>query len=318
MRIFLPALCLLLAAPALAQDAPSPAGAGGAQISSGTAAGAAAAPGGRPAKPAAAVSVYTAYAAPGGLISRRTGTTGEAALGKAAGFALRASADLAHIRSLGGGYFPGELYRAAFGLSAENNGTRLAVNLHSNSDRPFNSPAETDLGFTLTHDLPDGGRSTWLLGLNYSTRRSFLRGVPLPFVGYRYVTKELTLMLPFLVRWQATRELALSASYQPVKYFRAGLNWRPLPYFRADLEGGLTLEQFLPAGRRDKSEELFYQTAYISLKPALSFSRRFEVTPALGWQFSGLYYRGARYDEFKDKVRLRGGPTCGLSARYAF
>jgi len=311
----LPALCLLLSAPALAGGAPPP----DAQVSSRAAPGAAGAPAyGRPAKPAAALSLYTAYAAPEGLISRRTGAAGEAALGKAAGVALRATADLAHIRSLGGGYFPGELYRAAFGLSAEKGRTRLAVNLNSNSDRPFNSPSETDLGFTFTHDLPDGGRSTWLLGVNYSTRRSFLRGVPLPFLGYRYATKDLTLVLPFLVRWQATRRLAFSASYQPVKYFKAGLNWRPRPYFRADLEGGLALEQFLPAGRSDKSEELFYQTAYLTLKPVVSLSSKFEVTPALGWQFSGLYYRGARYDEFKDKVRLRGGPTCGLSAKYAF
>lgn len=307
-------LCLLLPAAAPAQGS-SPASAPAAvKNSSGAPRGLA----GGPPKPAAALGPYFAYAAPRGLISRRTGFTGETALGKAAGFGLRASADVAHIRSLGGGYFPGELYRAAFGLAVEKGGTRLALNLNSNSDRPFNSPKETDFGFTLSHDLPDGGHSTWLVGLNYSTRRSFLRGIPMPFLGYRYVTKNLTLMLPFMVRWQASREFALSASYQPVKSFKAGLSWRPRPFLRADLEGGVTLEQFLPSGRNDKSEELFYQTAYISLKPALSFSRRFEVTPALGWQFGGLYYQGASYDEYRNKVRLRGGPTCGLSARYTF
>lgn len=269
----------------------------------------------RPLKPAAALSVYSSYAAPEGLISRRTGITSEAALGSAGGLAFRALADMAHIRSLCSGYFPGELYRMAFGLTAEKRRTRLALSLNSNSDRPFNSPSETDLGFNFSRDL-SAGSGTWIAGLNYSTRRSFMRGMPMPYLGYRYTTKDLTLVLPFMARWQASRSLALSASYQPIKYFKAGLSWSALPRLRADLEGGLALEQFLPAGRADKSQELFYQTSYISLKPSLLFSN-LEITPAVGWQFSGLYYMGTRYDDYKAKTRLRGGPTIGLSLKYA-
>lgn len=271
-----------------------------------------------PPKPAAALGASFAYAAPDGLISRRTGVSGEAALGSAAGFSLRASADLAHLRNISAGYFPGELYKAGFGLTAENKGTRLALSLHSNSDRPFNSPSETDLGLTFSSTFSEKNGSAWMWGMNYSTRRSFMRGMPLPFISYRYTSKDFMFMLPFMARWQASRTLALSASYQPVKYFKLGLNWRPLPFFRAELEGGTALEQFLPAGRGDKSQALFYEASYVSLKPSLHLSRRFEITPALGWQFSGLYYTGARYDDYKAKTRLHGGPTCGLSAKYNF
>lgn len=289
---FIIALCLLFPAAAAAQTGPP--------------------------KPASSLGASFSYSAPDGLISRRSGVSGETALGTAAGYALRASADLAHLRSLGGGYFPGELYKTGLKLTAEKGETRLALNLNSNSDRPFNSPSETDLGLTFMALLSENNGSAWLWGLNYSTRRSFARGMPLPFITYRYTSKTLMVALPFMVRWQASKTLALSASYQPVKYFKAGLSWRPLPSFRAELEGGTALEQFLPAGRKDKSQALFYEASYVSLKPSLFLSRSFELTPALGWQFSGLYYTGARYDDYKAKKRLRGGPTLGLSGRYSF
>lgn len=278
---------------------------------------AAAAQGGPP-KPAASLTASFSYSAPEGLISRRTSLAGEAALGRAAGFGLRASADLAHLRGISAGYFPGELYRAGFRLTAEKADTRLALTLNSNSDRPFNSLSETDLGFNFSALLSENNGSAWLWGLNYSTRRSFMRGMPLPFISYRYTSKNLTLFLPFMLRWQASSTLSVSASYQPVKYFKAGLNWRPLPFFRTELEGGIALEQYLPAGRKDRSRALFYEASYISLKPSLAFSKNLELTPALGWQFRGLYYTGAHYDDYKAKTRLRGGPSLGLSGKYSF
>lgn len=273
---------------------------------------------GGPPKPAASLGASFAYSSPEGLISRRTGVTGEAGLGQAAGFDLRAAADLAHLRGISAGYFPGELYRVGLRLTAEKKETRLTVTLNSNSDRPFNSPSETDLGFNFSALLSENNGSAWLWGLNYSTRRSFARGMPLPFITYRYASKNLTLFLPFIVRWQASETLSVSASYQPVKYFKAGLNWRPLPFFRAELEGGVALEQYLPAGRSDKSQALFYEASYVSLKPSVFLSRNFELTQAVGWQFRGLYYTGARYDDYKAKTRLRGGPSVGLSAKYSF
>lgn len=271
-----------------------------------------------PPRPAASLGAFFSYAAPEGLISRRSGVSGEAALGSAGGFALRVSADLAHLRGISAGYFPGELYKAGLAVTADNGETRLSVNLNSNSDRPFNSSDETDLGFTLLAPFSRNGGGSWYWGLNYSSRRSFVRGRPLPFITYRYVSETFMFVLPFMARWQATPELALSATYQPVKYFKAGLTWRPRPWLRAELEGGTALEQFLPAGRADKEQALFYEASYISLKPTLVFSQRFELTPGLGWQFGGLYYTGRRYDDYKAKSRLHGGPSAGLAARYLF
>jgi hypothetical protein len=297
-KLKLAALFFLLPLSALAQSGPAKAG--------------------RSPKPAAALGASFFYSSPDGIISRRSGLSGEAALGSAAGFKLRASAGLAHLRNTAGGYFPGQLYKAGFGLTAEREGTRLALHLDSNSDRPFYSPSETDLGFTYSSTFSEKNGSAWLWGLNYSTRRSFARGMPLPFISYRYTSENFMFVVPFMARWQASRTLALSASYQPVKYFKLGLNWRPLPFLRAELEGGTALEQFLIAGRSDKSTALFYEASYVTLKPSLMLSRGFELTPALGWQFNGLYYTGARYDDYKAKTRLRGGPSFGLSARYFF
>jgi len=196
--------------------------------------------GGQP-KPSASLNTNFSYASPEGLISRRTGLGGEAALGAAAGFALRAGFDAAHIRSIGSGYFPPELYKTAFSLTAENRAAQLAVNLNSNSDRPFNSPSETDLGFTFSRTFSQRGPHAWLFGLNYSTRRTFARSLPMPFITYRYISKDFFFMFPFFARWQASPEIAVSAGYLPVKYFKAAVAWKPTLSFSAELAGGIGL-----------------------------------------------------------------------------
>lgn len=278
----------------------------------------AAAQGGRPPAPAASLTANFNYATPDGLISRRSGLLGEAALGELAGLKLRLAAEGAHLRSLGPDHFPEELYKTDLRLSAEDKKTRLALHLTSNSDRPFHSPSETDLGLNFSRTFSEKGPHAWLWGLNYSTRRTFLRGMPMPFIGYRYTTDTLTIVAPFMARWQATKTVSFSASYLPVRNFRLAANWRPRPYFSAELEGGSVLEQFLLAGRADKGEAFFYEAQYITLKPSLSLSRHLQVTPSLGWQLKGVYYDGSSYDTHHGKKQVGGGPSLGLGVKYNF
>ncbi|HNW43697.1 MAG TPA: hypothetical protein PKI19_04280 [Elusimicrobiales bacterium] len=299
MKIILAAvLIFLLPAAAAAQSGPAAAG--------------------RPPKPRASVSTSYSYISAQDLPARRAALRGETALGSAAGLELRAGGELASLRTGDGGYFPRALYKAALNLTAEDKDTRLAVQLNSNSDHPFHSAAETDLGFNFARTFSERGAHAWLFGLNYSTRRTFARALPLPFITYRYVTKDLYFLFPFLARWQASREISISASYQPVKYFRLGGAWRPVPFFNLTLEGGTGLEQYLPAGRPRKGEALYYETSSVSLKPELSLSRRLRLGAELGWQFSGVYFTGKAYDDHHAKTAIGAGPSAGLSAAYNF
>lgn len=274
------------------------------------------APPGRPPKPAASLEAALNYAAPDGLLSRRSELKAEAALGKTAGLEVRAAASGTHIRSLADGYFPGELYKTAFSLTAEDARNRAAVTLQSNSDRPLHSPSETDLGFMFTRTFSESGPHAWYYGLMYSTRRSFARTVPLPFVGYRYATRDFTLVFPFLARWQVSRTVSLTANYQPVKYFRLSAAWRPVPFAGLALEAGKSLEQFLQAGRPHKGEALFSETNFLSLRPELSVSRRLKFVADLGWQWRGRYYTGKAYDDYHSRIRTGAGGAAGLSAQY--
>lgn len=253
------------------------------------------------------------------LALRRTSLNGGAMLGTAGAFKLNLNGSLTHIQSSASNYFPGELYRTALNLSANDHGLRLAMMLNSDSDKPYYSAKETDLGFNVMKELPEPGtRGLWMLGLNYSSRRSFLRGIPIPYVSYKYAGEKLMIVLPFMLRWQAGKELAFSASWQPVKYYKLGVNWRPGKIFSADLEGGTGLEQYLVARRTDKGDSLYLETSYITLKPALRLSRRLELGASLGWQFSGRYYTGHRYDEYHYKHRTGGGGIGGVSLKYVF
>ncbi|MHB0995070.1 MAG: hypothetical protein ACYC2I_01730 [Elusimicrobiales bacterium] len=273
---------------------------------------------GRPPAPAASLGLSSAYASPDGLMTRRAGLTGEAGLGEAAGLKLRLSAAAEHLRGLGGTPFPGELYKTDLRLTAEDRRHRLVLALGSNSDRPYHSPSETDLGFTFSRTFSEKGPRAWLWGLNYSSRRSFLRGLPFPFVGYRYVTESLTIVAPFMARWQASKKVSFSASLQPPKYFRLAAVWRPLPFVSAELEGGTALEQFLPAGRPDKDEAFYYETSYVALKPSIHLSRSLQLTPSLGWQLKSSHYTGSSYDDHRGRTSLPGGPSLGLAVKYDF
>lgn len=273
---------------------------------------------GRPPAPAASLGTSVSYASPDGLMTRRAGLNGEAGIGSAGGLKLRLSAAAEHLRGLGGTPFPGEMYKTGLRLTAEDRRRRLALALESNSDRPYHSPSETDLGFTFSRTFSENGPHSWLWGINYSSRRSFLRGMPFPFLGYSYVTESLTIVAPFLARWQASKKISLSASLQPPKYFRLAALWRPLPFASAELEGGTALEQFLPAGRPDKGEAFYYETSYVALKPSVSFSRSLKLTPSLGWQLKSSHYTGSSYDDHRGRTTLPGGPSMGLAVKYDF
>ncbi len=265
-------------------------------------------------------SVKPSFSIAGGdLRERRAGLETSAALGKAGGYAFSLSGGLEHVNTSGYGYFPGELYKASLGLSAVSGGASFSLGARSNSDRPYNSSSETDLGLNFTKELwANGARGVWLAGLNYSSRRNFLRGVPLPFVSYRYISDSWTVFAPFMVQWRPGGDMAYSFRWQPVKYFRLAAAWRPPGPFSAELEGGIGLEQFMLAGRPDNGDALYLETPFIAFKPSMRLPGRFTLTAEAGWRFDGRYYTGRKYDDYRQKADIAGGPFAGLSLKKAF
>ncbi|KAF0124773.1 MAG: hypothetical protein FD189_2199 [Elusimicrobia bacterium] len=156
---------------------------------------------------------------------RRTGLDTAVPLGKSGDYAFSLAGGLEHINTSGHGYFPGELYKASLGLSAFNGGVSFSLGARSDSDRPYNSSSETDLGFNFTKELgASGARGAWLAGLNYSSRRSFLRGVPIPFLSYRYISDKWTFFAPFLVQWRPGGDMSYRTGPTPA----TRSTWSPL------------------------------------------------------------------------------------------
>lgn len=255
----------------------------------------------------------------GGLQPRRSGAGAAVSLGRPGDYAFHLSGGLEHIHTSGRGRFPRELYKASLGLSAVNGGASFSVGARSDSDRPYNSSSETDLGFNFTKELGAGGaRGGWLAGLNYSSRRSFLRGVPIPFVSYRYISDKWTFFAPFMVQWRPGGDMAYSFRWRPVKYFSLAAAWRPPGPFGAELEGGVGLEQFLLADRPDTGDALYLETPYLVFRPSIRLPGRFTLTAEGGWHFDGRHYTGRKYDDYGLRTDIDGGPFAGLALKKSF
>ncbi|HOI41647.1 MAG TPA: hypothetical protein PK523_01760 [Elusimicrobiales bacterium] len=255
----------------------------------------------------------------GDLHPRRSGLGTAVSLGRSGDYDFNFSGGLEHIRTSGHGYFPGELYKASLGLAAVNGGISFSLGARSDSDRPYNSSSETDLGFNFTKELgANGARGVWLAGLNYSSRRSFLRGLPVPFLSYRYVSDEWTFFAPFMAQWRPGGDMSYSFRWRPVKYFSLAAAWRPPGPFGAELEGGVGLEQFLLADRPDTGDSLYLETPYLVFRPTMRLPGRLTLTAEAGWHFDGRYYTGRKYDDYGLSADIDGGAFAGLALKKAF
>ncbi len=270
--------------------------------------------------PPAGTFVEPSFSLAGGdLHPRRSGLGTGVRLGKSGGYTFHLSGGLEHINTSGAGYFPGELYKASLGLSAVNGGVSFSLGARSDSDRPYNSSSETDLGFNFTKELgANGARGVWLAGLNYSSRRSFLRGLPIPFLSYRYISDKWTFFAPFMVQWRPGGDMHYSFRWKPVRHFSLAAAWRPPGIFGAELEGGVGLEQFLLADRPDTGDSLYLETPYLVLRPSARLPGRFTLTAEAGWHFDGRYYTGRDYNDLGLKTDVDGGAYAGLSLKRSF
>lgn len=264
------------------------------------------------------VSVAAAYSGREGFLSRSAGFSAAFPLGEAGGFSYSASAGASHIRFPGRRSFPGELYETHAGLRAAGKTWSFGASARSNSDRPFNSPAETDFGLDASRPVGGAGPHRFLFGVSYSSRRSFLPGLPFPYVSYAYRSETLTLLLPFSARWKFAPGHELAASYHPPKYFSVSVSREFSRELTCSVFGGTALSQYLPADRPDKSHSLFIERPQAGLRAALSPRPGWTAEVSAAWGLRGYTYEGSRYDDRRGKVSVGSGPEASLSLRRNF
>lgn len=260
----------------------------------------------------------SAFSGRDGFDSRSAGLSAALGLGRAGGYALSASAGLEHHRTWTGGWFPAEVYDASFGLRAAGKKWSFGTGARSNSDRPFNSPSETDVNLDASTVLRRRGPHAVMFGLNYSSRRSFLKGVPFPYLSYSYTGERLTVFFPFALTWKFTEASSLQASYFPPRYFSLSVSRKFSPALTLALSGGVQLRQYLLAGRADKDQALFLEQTQAGLKTSLTPAKGWEASLWTGWGFRGRYYSGEQYDEHRAVTRTGAGPLLGLNLKKLF
>jgi len=272
---------------------------------------------GRPQEPDN-LSLGSVFSGRSGFDSRSASFASAFSLGRAGEYAFSGAADAAHHRTWTAGPFPGELYDTAFSLRAAGKKWSFGGGVRSNSDRPFNSLSETDLSLDALTTLRRPGPHTVMFGFSYSSRRSFLRGIPFPYLSYSYNTERLNLFFPFGLKWRPLEGGEFSASYFPPRWFTLAYKQKLSDALALSLQAGLQMNQYLLAGRADKDYALFLEQPYAGL--------RTEVVPAKGWGaslwtawgFKGRYYTGKQYDEHRNKTATGAGPIAGLNLKKFF
>lgn len=234
------------------------------------------------------------------------------------GYNLFLSEEYGEIHSDTQGYFPDRLYQAGLKAELVNKDSSVSMFVESLSDDLFYSSDESDFGFTYAKDWIAQGKGTWIFTLNYSYRRTFWRGIPIPFLSYRYVSRELVLYAPFFGMWNINDKFSLSAMWQPVKFYNLDLNWKAGKNISLHLMNGISLEQFLIAKRPDKKHSLYLVNNSLSLKPVWSINDKAELSCLLGYNFGGEYYTGKSYSDKNNKTTFSKGFMYGMSVKYGF
>jgi hypothetical protein len=216
------------------------------------------------------------------------------------------------------GWLPGELYTAGFRLNARKGKNSFSAGLRSSSDRLFYSVHETDLALNAVRTIRAEGAHRFSVGLAYSSRRSFARGLPFPYVLYTYVTPRLVFNLPFSAVWKPAPGWEASAAYIPPKYFQAGVSKELSEKFRLKAEYSASAIQFDLAGRPDKAYSVFIEQDNAGLWTYYTPAGNYTFSLWTGWAVKGKYYRGKTYDEYRDKRPIRGAPAASLNVTRYF
>lgn len=190
----------------------------------------------------------------------------------------------------------------------------VIANYGSASDKPFQDPDVSTLGITAIYTYPSDETSSWLLLANYSNNRPILNNIPLPgFAWFYNPSKEFRLVLgaPFAsVNWQFAENWGVNMFTLVPWIIKGSLYYKITPFAQA--YGGLDFSQvtYLPYGREDKNDRLFYdekklfigvrsplsKTIFADFEAGHAFDRRFfiaenyEINPGNEVEIGNAYY----------------------------
>ena len=191
------------------------------------------------------------------------------------------------------------------------------VVIGSPSDRPFGGISEMSLNSDVFLRVPWKPNLAWTFLLNYSNIREIFPGYPLPGVMLSYNPTELLQLLAGVpvtsVRWSATPDLQLYASYLVLRKVHAETSyrlWGPLWLTAAyDWDN----QRFFRYDRTDNDARLSYY------EMRATGGLRWGITPKVfleavgGYAFNRFWFEGKTYqDRNENRINLENGPVLSL------
>lgn len=255
------------------------------------------------------------YGGGSGAFYRESNFSASSPLGKAGPWNLRLSLKGEHLFSGGDSHFPAELYRIGTNISARNGRAGIRLGARSNSDRPFGSFDTGDFSGDFTYVISTGTHR-FMAGMNYSSRRSFLRGLPFPYVLYSYASGNVQFALPFFLRARLDTRWWLTLAYIPIKNGRAAIRYEASNDAFTELELCSQLEQYLLYRRPDKEQRLYRFSYSAALRHGFRLGRGFSAEVQAGYAFSNYYFTGKEYSDINNKKKLGNWPFAGFSLKF--
>lgn len=186
----------------------------------------------------------------------------------------------------------------------------LAFNVGSDSNKPFYSIHETVFRATASYRLPSKERNAWLFFLNYSNNRHFLNNIPLPGVGYFFVTDNNKLEglvgFPFVaLRYTPVPKWSGQVSIFGPRNVNAEINRQIVGAVHLYTAFQWNAEEWFLADRVNTSDRLFFDKKRAALGVRVPLSRGLLVDLSGGRQFDQRFF-------VHDSSSYRDVPTAGL------
>ncbi len=198
------------------------------------------------------------------------------------------------------------------------------VQFGSASDVPFQDAGDLEYIGNWFLRIPHGDLGAWIIFLNYSNNREFLRHIPMPAFGFSFERGRWfqgfvgapVMFLNFFPR----EKVNLSVTYLPITNVTAQLGYDPWPFFRIFSQFAWRSAPFFRNGRQIEDRRLFFMEKRIGAGLRLRPARWAQIRLWGGWAFDRFFYEGRSVlrNRSYNRINLSGAPFAAMQIGFRF
>lgn len=194
------------------------------------------------------------------------------------------------------------------------------LSVTSASNVPFHGLREINPTLIGSLMVPANDRDAWQFSLFYAPAGQFL--FPLPGVAYRWVpddTFQMTIGIPFSLRWRPSDEWAFDFSYSPLTNVRARTTYTFAENWSVYGSYEWANETFQLVDRVDRQERFYGDEMRLELGISGEVVEHWRVGLFGGYAFRREYWRGRNFfSNRQDELKVEPGPYLGARIEFRF